>query len=192
MKPSPPNRPAPIFLVNATSISMPVAAHRNASFWKRNSPPCCARSSATTLPGYGAEKAARALPPPVLVNDVMKKLSPAKRRLRPAMNPPPVPVSIVIVGVHVEHRAGLGADRLAGIELDLDDLEVVADEAVVDVVGSHGDGEGWRVSETTDAQSPGEHSSCEKRAAGGQRIRTPGAGFVPSPPRPMTDSSRHL
>ena len=41
-----------------------------------------------------ALKAARALPRPSFMNDVMKKLSPAIRRLSPRMKPPPVPVSM--------------------------------------------------------------------------------------------------
>ena len=35
MKPSPPKRPAPIFFVKATSMLIPFAAHRKASFWHR-------------------------------------------------------------------------------------------------------------------------------------------------------------
>ena len=33
MKPSPPKRPVPIFLLKAMSSLVPMAAHKNASFW---------------------------------------------------------------------------------------------------------------------------------------------------------------
>jgi hypothetical protein len=39
--------------------------------------------------------------------------------------------------VHVVHGSGLGDHRLAGAQLDLDDLQVVAEDAEVDVV-AHG------------------------------------------------------
>ncbi len=40
--------------------------------------------------------------------------------------------------VHVHHAAGLGDDALAGIELDLDELHLVAEDLVVDLVGATG------------------------------------------------------
>ena len=37
-------------------------------------------------------------------------------------------------GSHVHHRAGLGDGALAGIELDLDELHLAAEDLVVDLV----------------------------------------------------------
>ena len=39
-------------------------------------------------------------------------------------------------GGHVHERAGLGHDALAGVELDLDELQVLAHDPVVDLVGA--------------------------------------------------------
>jgi len=43
MNPSPPNRPVPIFLLNAMPTLTPLAAHRNESFWAMISPPISER-----------------------------------------------------------------------------------------------------------------------------------------------------
>ena len=56
MKPSPPNRPTPIFFWNAMPTDTPRAAQRNESFWQIRSPPSACRSIGMILPGYGAPK----------------------------------------------------------------------------------------------------------------------------------------
>ncbi len=89
MKPSPPNRPTPIFFWNAMPIEMPFAAHRKESFWQISSPPSCFMSIARIRPGKGAAKATFSLRPPWAVNTVMKRLSPVRMRL-PAPSRAPI------------------------------------------------------------------------------------------------------
>ena len=50
MKPSPPNRPTPIFFWKAMPIDTPLAAQRNESFWQISSPPITDRSIGRILP----------------------------------------------------------------------------------------------------------------------------------------------
>ena len=75
----------------------------------------------------------------------MNSDSPVRRRLpapisapmKPrglAAEPSPKIVSICDAVFHVHHAAGLGERGLAGIELDLDELHVVAEDLVVDFV----------------------------------------------------------
>jgi hypothetical protein len=51
MKPSPPNRPTPIFFWKAMPSETPLAAARKESFWQIRVPPICDRSTGTILPG---------------------------------------------------------------------------------------------------------------------------------------------
>ena len=50
MKPSPPNRPTPIFFWKAMPMETPLAAQRKASFWQISSPPSWLRSMGRILP----------------------------------------------------------------------------------------------------------------------------------------------
>ena len=63
----------------------------------------------------------------------------AARRLLPSPNT----VSIVDAGRHVHHRAGFGDGALAGIELDLDELHLAAEDPEVDIVRPAA-GHDWR------------------------------------------------
>ena len=87
----------------------------------------------------------RRMPRPVLVNTVMNRLSPVSRRLPAPSSAPMMPRLCVPTAVaedrlhldagrHVHHAAGLGDDALARIELDLDELHVLAEDLVVDLV----------------------------------------------------------
>jgi hypothetical protein len=92
--------------------------------------------------GEGHARLAR----PVWVKTVVNRLSPVTRRL-PApsslpMKPPPPsaepsPNTVVIwtAGVLPDERAGLGHGALARIQLDLDELQLLALDLEVDVVG---------------------------------------------------------
>ena len=53
MKPSPPNRPTPIFLWKAMPIETPLAAQRNESFWQISSPPSCLEVHRQDVAGVG-------------------------------------------------------------------------------------------------------------------------------------------
>ena len=50
----------------------------------------------------------------------------------------PEPCLEVDAVFHVVHGAGFGDDGLSLVELDLDDLQVIADELIVDFVRTHG------------------------------------------------------
>ena len=97
------------------------------------------------LPGYGAPNATCCLPWPWLVNTVMNRLSPVSRRL-PAPSsasstpadrcwlPSPKIVSMAMPCVMYIIDAGFGDRAFARIELDLDELHLVAVDLEVDVV----------------------------------------------------------
>ena len=83
--------------------------------------------------------------PPVLVNTVMNSDSPVSRRLPAPSSAPmkpgfcvPLPspkmVSISMPGVMYIIAAGLGDDALARVELDLDELQILAVDLVGDLV----------------------------------------------------------
>ena len=176
MKPSPPNRPTPIFRWNAMPIETPLAAHRNESFWQISSPPSCFRSIARILPGYGAANATCCLPAPLvrehrheqaLAGD--QPLAGAEQRAHHAR---PLLLAAVAedglhldAGRHVHHRARLGDRALAGIELDLDELHLAAEDLEVDLVGAA--------------------AGHDRRRRGGEARRAAaGAGTPPAPARP--------
>ena len=146
MKPSPPNRPTPIFFWNAMPIDTPCAAQRNESFWQISVPPSLrAGPSAGSCRGRARRTPRAARPAPPLVKTVMNRLSPVSRRL-PAPSSSPMSPALLLraavaedrlhldAGRHVHHRAGLGDRALAGIELDLDELHLVAEDLEVDLV----------------------------------------------------------
>ena len=56
MKPSPPNRPTPIFLWNAIPTETPRAAHRNESFWQMSWPPELGQVQGHDAAGVGGGK----------------------------------------------------------------------------------------------------------------------------------------
>ncbi len=134
MKPSPPKMPAPRRLVKAISTSIPLAAHRKASFWHRKVPPTAVRSSGMIFPGYGAAKAAWRLTPALLVKDVMKKDSPVMARDSPFRSPASGGGGHLDPVLEIGHGADLGAHGLAGIQFDLHHLQIVAVDLVVDYV----------------------------------------------------------
>ena len=127
MKPSPPNRPAPIFFVKATSISMPCAAQRNVSFWHRNWPPKSRELDRDHLAGVRSAEGDAGLFA-ALVRERGDEEALARDAPFEALHESAARARVHLDGaVHVEHGAGFGADGLAGIEFDLDDLHVVAD-----------------------------------------------------------------
>ncbi len=67
MKPSPPNRPVMILRCRWMPTCTPRAPAKNESFWQIRRPPCSDSRSGSTVPGYGAAKATRALPWPLCV-----------------------------------------------------------------------------------------------------------------------------
>ena len=98
------------------------------------------------LAGVGrGERHALLARPRRLVKTVMNRLSPVSSRLPAPSSAPMMPALGLLAAVaedglhldagrHVHHRAGFGHGALARIELDLDELHVLADDLEVDVV----------------------------------------------------------
>ena len=113
-----------------------------------------ARSIGMILPGYGAANATFCLPWPWLVNTVMNRLSPVSMRLpapsSASITPPLLLAAVAEDGLHldalrhVHHRAGFGDGAFARIELDFDELHLVAVDLEVDVVRAAARRRRWR------------------------------------------------
>ena len=128
MKPSPPNRPTPIFLWNAMPTDTPRAAQRNESFWQISVPADRLQIHRDDLARDTARRTTtRCLPLPWLVKTVMNRLSPVRMRL-PAPQQRVEHAARLLGAVaedrlhldavgHVHQRAGFGDHRLARIEL---------------------------------------------------------------------------
>ena len=126
-------------------IDTPRAAQRNESFWQISWPPSCFRSIARILPGYGAANATCCLPRALVGEDGHEQaltgdqpLAGAEQRAHHAATAAAAAVAEHRLHLdarrHVHHRAGFGDRALAGIELDLDELHLAAEDAEVDLV----------------------------------------------------------
>ena len=147
MKPSPPKRPTPIFFWNAMPIEMPLRRAQERVLLADELAAELARG-ASQDPARDRARRRRPAPcrPPWAVKTVMNRLSPVSTRLPAPSSAPISPLRLVLPaavaedrlhldpGGHVHERAGLGDDALAGIELDLDELQVLALDLVVDLV----------------------------------------------------------
>ena len=127
----------------------PLAAHRNASFWQISVPPTVSSFSGTIAPGVGEAKATRALPDPLWVKTVVNSDSPVTSRLPapsslpmkpPPWSPDPSPNTVVMptpASFHTSDPASATA-LSPGSSLDLDELQFLALDLEIDVVGQAG------------------------------------------------------
>jgi hypothetical protein len=149
MKPSPPNRPVITRRWNWTPIDTPLAAARKLSFWQISRPPMSPSLSGRIAPGRGRGEGDARLAVAVVGEDgreqALARHQPAARAEQLAHE-----ASVGAAAAVAEHgrhadaavlpdeRAGLRDRALARIELDLEELELMALHLEVDVVGDAG------------------------------------------------------
>ena len=144
MKPSPPNRPTPSLRWNAMPTLTPLAAARKESFCAISSPPSSARWIGDDLSRIRRAERDFLFLAALVVEDRHEQrfageqtLSGAHQRaehpglLRRAVAEDGFHLDAVF---HVHHAAGLGDGRFVRIELDFDELHVVAENLVVDLM----------------------------------------------------------
>ena len=147
MKPSPPKRPAPKRLVKAMLMPVPRAAHRKASFWHSSSPPLGGQVDGDDLArvrgGEGHPFLAAAAVGEMGHEKGLAGDGALGRRQQLVHEAGLGHGAIAQLGLesdavlHPVHGAGLGHHGLAGVQLDLHHLHVVAEDLIIDLMGFH-------------------------------------------------------
>ena len=147
MKPSPPNRPTPIFFWKAMPIDTPAPRRGTSPSGRSSVPPSCRQIHREDLPGYGAANATPLLAGGLVGEHRHEQALAGQDALAGAEQRADDAAALLLTAVaedrlhldagrHVHHRAGLGDGALARIELDLDELHVLAEDLEVDLVGA--------------------------------------------------------
>ncbi len=136
---------APSRLVKAMPRLTPLAAQRKESFCASSSPPISLRCTGMILPGYGAPNAMRAFAGAAVLEHRHEHGFAREQALACAHQCAHEAAGGLLRTVaedgfhldfivHVHHAAGFGDDGFVGVELDFDELHVVAKNLVVDFV----------------------------------------------------------
>ncbi len=127
-------------------IEMPLAAQRNESFWQMSSPPIFFEVHGEDAPGEGSGEGDLLARPALRGEDGHEEALPGEDALARAEQRPHEALRLVLpaavaedrlhldAGGHVHEGTRLGHDALARVELDLDELQVLALDPVVDLV----------------------------------------------------------